>query len=204
MKLRRSDYGEFVPVKDGDIIKYGGYQDSLKLRGVSKFYRDRSCVVTAFTNCYLYMYRPFEKFSLDEFNDYQYWFFKILKPKIYGIPSAKILDIKLNRLRKNYHINLKANFLYENFFIRKTIEEKARFIEEALNKDCPVIFFNWVSNKVKLMQHHGVTITEINKLEDDYQLTVSSWGRKYLISLREFSRQFRTYSGFVYFERMDI
>lgn len=77
MKLKRSKKGEFVPVVRKNKIYFGGFQNMLKDIGVSKFYRDRSCVVTAFTNTYLYLFKDGEKFSYDEFNDYQYWFLKL-------------------------------------------------------------------------------------------------------------------------------
>lgn len=203
MKLKRSKLGEFVPVIENGKIHYGGHQDNLKYRQVSKFYRDRSCVVTAFTNVYLYMYRPGEKFSLEEYNDYQYWFYKVLRPRIYGIPSAKFLDLKINRLRRDYYIKLKPHILSDNPIRRRSMDQVADFIKEGLSKDCPVIFFNWAGKKVKLMTHHGVVVTEINKKNEDYLLTVSSWGRRYIVSLKEFLGQIRTYTSFMYFERMD-
>lgn len=204
MKLKRSKVGEFVPVLENGIIHYGGHQDNLKYRGVSKFYRDRSCVVTAFTNTYLYLYKPQDKFSLEEYNDYQYWFYKVLRPKIYGIPSAKFLDLKVNRLRRDYYLNLKTHILNDSIICRKNIVKVADFIKEGLAKDCPVIFFNWAGPKTDVMTHHGVVITEIEDKIEDYLLTVSSWGRRYIISLKEFSKKFRTYTGFMYFERTDL
>lgn len=203
MKLKKSNLGEFVPVIENGIIHYGGHQDDLKYRKVSKFYRDRSCVVTAFTNVYLYMYRPNDKFTIEEYNDYQYWFYKVLKPKIYGIPTAKVLDLKVNRLRKDYYLNLKANFLNDSIICRKSKKEVVKFIEKGLSKDSPIIFFNWSSRKISVMTHHGVVITQIEKKGKDYLLTLSSWGRKYVISLDEFLKQFRTYTGFLYYERED-
>lgn len=203
MKLKRSKLGEFVPVVENGKTYYGGHQDDLKYRGVSKFYRDRSCVVTAFTNTYLYLYRPGEVFSLEEYNDYQYWFYKVLRPKIYGIPSAKVLDLKVNRLRDDYYLNLKAHFLPDSLVCRKNMGKIVDFIKEGLSKDCPVFFFNWAGSKVRPMTHHGVIITEIEDKADDYLLTLSSWGRRYVISLKDFLKQFRTYTGFMYFERTD-
>lgn len=203
MKLKRSKFGEFVPVIDQNKVYYGGFQDSLKHKGVAKFYRDRSCVVTAFTNCYLYMYRPGEKFSIEEFNDYQYRLYKILRPKVYGIPSGKVLDFKLNKLRKDYYMKLKPHYMRETILERKSLKEKANFIKEALAKDCPLILFNRASPSISLMRHHGVTVTEIEEKDGDYILTVSSWGRVYKLSLEKFSKQFRTYTGFLYFERED-
>lgn len=204
MKLKRSKKGEFVPVIKNNKIYYGGYQNDLKEVGVSKFYRDRSCVVTAFTNTYLYLYRKDEKFILDQFNDYQYWFFQIIKPRVYGVPTARLLDFKLNKFRKSYHLKLKSHILEDNPIKRKSMEEIANFIFQAIEKDLPVIFFNWLSRSIKVMKHHGVTITEIEKFEDDYKLTISSWGEVYKISLKEFLTQNRTYTGFIYFEKDNI
>ncbi|MDD7306433.1 MAG: hypothetical protein PUG67_07565 [Peptoniphilaceae bacterium] len=203
MKLKKSKLGEFVPVLENGNIHYGGHQDNLKYRGVSKFYRDRSCVVTAFTNVYLYLYKPKEKYSIEEFNDYQYWFYKTFRPKIYGIPSAKILDLKVNKLRRAYHLNLKAHFLNDSLICRKNIGKVASFIKDGLEKDLPIIFFNWAGRKVDIMTHHGVVITEIEDKKEDYLITVSSWGRRYVLSLKEFAKQFRTYTGFIYYERLD-
>ncbi|MDU5504143.1 MAG: hypothetical protein E6073_03210 [Anaerococcus vaginalis] len=204
MKLKRSKIGEFVPVIKNKKIYYGGYQNDLKEVGVSKFYRDRACVVTAFTNTYLYLFRGEEKFNLDQFNYYQYWFFKILKPKIYGIPTARVLDFKLNKIRSSYHLKLKSHILEDFPLKRKTIDEIANFISKAISKDLPLIFFNWTSRSIELMKHHGVTITEIEKYNDDYKITISSWGKMYKISLKKFLMQKRTYTGLIYFEKDDI
>ena len=151
MKLKRSKIGEFVPVIKNKKIYYGGYQNDLKEVGVSKFYRDRACVVTAFTNTYLYLFRGEEKFNLDQFNYYQYWFFKILKPKIYGIPTARVLDFKLNKIRSSYHLKLKSHILEDFPQKRKTIDEIANFISKAISKDLPLIFFNWTSKNNRLV-----------------------------------------------------
>lgn len=204
MKLKRSRMGEFVPVIKNKKTYYGGYQNDLKEVGVSKFYRDRSCVVTAFTNTYLYLFRSFEEFSLDQFNDYQYWFFKILRPKIYGVPTARVLDFKLNKIRSNYHLKLKSHILEDFPLRRKSMDEIAEFILGAIRQDLPVIFFNWMGNSVDIMKHHGVTITEIEKDKEDYKLTISSWGKLYKISLKKFLKQKRTYTGLIYFEKDDI
>lgn len=204
MRLEKSLVGEFVPVLNKGKTYFGGFQNMLKDCGVSKFYRDRSCVVTAFTNVYLYLFRKDEKFSFEDYNHYQYWFFKVLRPKIYGIPTARVLDFKLNRLRKSYHLRLKSHILEDIPIRRKSMDEIGSFITHALSLDLPVIFFNWFSPKVDFMAHHGVTITECVKKEDDYILTISSWGRLYRLSLKEFLKSPRSYTGFIYFEREKI
>lgn len=203
MKLSKSKYGEFVPVINGNSLFYGGYQNSLAEVGVNKFYRDRSCVVTAFTNAFLYMYHKDEKFSLAQYNFYQYDFYRKLRPHINGVPTAKALDRRLDRIRRVNGLLLKGNVMQEYAFNKKPVEEKIAFINDGLAKDCPVIFINWLSNEVKVMSHHGVTITECNDMGDYHELVISSWGRLYRINFEEFDRQIRSYSGLAYFERMD-
>lgn len=204
MKLKNSKFADFVPVKKGEKLFYGGYQNMLKDRGVSKFHCDRSCVVTAFTNTYLYMFRPGEEFSYNEYNDYHFWIYKILRPKVYGIPTARILDLKLNRIRRAYHLSLKSNILELNPLDRKAFFKIVKFLKTALNRDLPVIFFNWLSLEYDFMSHHGVVITEMIEKNDDYILKISSWGRVYRLSLKKFLQRPRTYTGFIYFEREDF
>lgn len=203
MKLKYSKVGEFVPVTSKKGLYYGGYQNSLGDLGVSKFYRDRSCVVTAFTNTYLYMYHPREKFLLKDYNDYHYDFYKKIRPHIYGVPTAGALNRSVNRIRKDRNLNLYSHIMQEYFIRQHTTEEKIAFINEALRKNCPVIFINWVSKNVKVLAHHGVTITECNDMGDYHELVISSWGRVYKINFEIFDKQLKSYSGFIYFERYD-
>lgn len=203
MKLFRSKIGQFVPVRANNGIYYGGYQNSLGDVGISKFYRDRSCVVTAFTNAYLYMYRPGEVFDLDEYNKYQLNFYQKIRPHINGVPTAKTLDRRVDRVRRTEGLRLKGHVKQEFAVNKKPIEEKIAFINEGLAKDCPVIFINWLSNDVRVMRHHGVAITECNDMGDYHELVISSWGQLYRINFNQFDAQIRTYSGLVYFERMD-
>lgn len=203
MKLKNSDFGLFVPVKSPKSLHYGGYQNALSEMGVSKFYRDRSCVVTAFTNAYLYMYHPKENFTLSEYNAFHYDFYKKIRPHINGVPTAKALNHRVNRIRRDRGLRLDGKILQEFFFNKRPIEEKIAFINEGLRKNCPVIFINWMSKDIKVMRHHGVTITECNDMGDYHELVISSWGRVYKINFEIFDRQMRSYSGLVYFERMD-
>lgn len=204
MKLKKSKFGEFVPVKKNGKIFYGGYQNMLKDRGVSKFHCDRSCVVTAFTNTYLYMFRNDEVFTYKEYNDYHFWIYKILRPKVYGIPTARVLDFKLNRIRRAYHLSLKSHILEFSLVNRRSYKKIVKFLQTALGHDLPVIFFNWLSLEYGFMSHHGVVITEMIEKDDDYILTISSWGRVYKLSLKKFLQRPRTYTGFIYFEREDF
>lgn len=203
MKLKHSKVGEFVPVTTKKGLYYGGYQNALGDLGVAKFYRDRSCVVTAFTNTYLYLYHKGERFTLEEYNHYHYDFYKKIRPHINGVPTAKALNHRVNRIRRERNLTLYAHIMQEYFIRRNTTEEKLAFINEALSKNCPVIFINWMSKNVKVLAHHGVTITECNDMGDYHELVISSWGNVYKINFEIFDKQIKSYSGLIYFERND-
>lgn len=203
MKLKYSKVGEFVPVITKKGLYYGGYQNSLEDLGVPKFYRNRSCVVTAFTNAYLYMYHPNQKFSLEEYNSYHHDFYKKIRPHINGVPTVDALNHRVNRIRRDRNLNLYAYIMQEYFVRRHSSAEKIAFINEGLSKNCPVIFINWMSRDVKVLAHHGVTITECNDMGDYHELIISSWGNVYKINFEVFDRQMKSYSGLIYFERND-
>lgn len=200
MKLIDSEFGKFLPIKTDKGIYYGGYQNSLEAMGVSKFYRDRSCVVTAFTNAYLYMYEKNKKFTLEEYNYFHYDFYKKLTPHINGVPTVLSLDRRVNKIRLEKKLSL-ISHIKEEFIKKAPLTEKIDFINEALSKDLPVIFINWLSSQVKVLSHHGVVITELNDMGNYHELVVSSRGRLYRINFNEFDKQFRTYTGLIYFER---
>lgn len=200
MKLSRSAYGEFVPVIDGDRTYYGGFQNSLERKNVSKFYRDRSCVVTAMTNVYFYLFHRKREISMDLYNEYHYYFFRSLRPWANGVPTVRSLDRRLDRVREDFGISLESKTLTETMVNKRPLTKKIAFIEEALAEDSPPIIINWLSNDIKVMKHHGVCITELNRVGDKHEVVVSSWGRVYRFILEDFERQFRTYTGLIYFK----
>ena len=196
MKIKDSEC--FVPVlKDGKYY-YGGHQEWLKYEGLSKFFRDRSCVVTAFTNVYFYMFKR-GPVDFKTFNQAQYYFYKKIRPKANGVPTARSLKKRLAVINHKLNLGLRAYILEENFFIRKSLEEKIAFISEGLAKDRPVILINWLSKNVSMASHHGFVITELNKKNGKHEIKASSWGRVYRFYLEDFDSQLRTYTGYIYF-----
>lgn len=200
MKLSRSAYGEFVPVIEKDKTYYGGFQNSLERKNVSKFYRDRSCVVTAMTNVYFYLFHKERELSMDLYNEYHYYFFRSLRPRANGVPTVKSLDRRLDRVREDFGISLESKTLTETMINKRPLAKKIAFIEEALEKDSPPIIINWLSNDINVMKHHGVCITELNRVGDKHEVVVSSWGRVYRFILEDFERQYRTYTGLINFK----
>lgn len=200
MKLSRSALSEFVPVIDGDRTYYGGFQNSLERKNVSKFYRDRSCVVTAMTNVYFYLFHRTREIPIDLYNEYHYYFFRSLRPWANGVPTVRSLDRRLDRVREDFGISLESKTLTETMVNKRPLRKKIAFIEEALAEDSPPIIINWLSNDIKVMKHHGVCITELNRVGDKHEVVVSSWGRVYRFILEDFERQYRTYTGLIYFK----
>mgnify|MGYP006926284741 CR=1 FL=1 len=198
MKLTRSK--DFVPVIKNRKKYYGGHQEWLKYAGLSKFFRDRSCVVTAFTNCFFYQ---FKKGPVDfyEYNNTQYAFYKRLRPKANGVPTATNLLKRIDIINHALDLRLSYRKIEGNLIKDLSLKELVDFIGEGLSKDSPVILINWLSRQVDVTSHHGLCITEMNEKNGKHELVVSSWGRRYKFYLEDFYRQKRTYTGLIFFEK---
>lgn len=198
MKLTRSK--DFVPViRDGEKY-YGGHQEWLKYMGLSKFFRDRSCVVTAFTNCFFYLFKE-GPVKFDTYNRIQYAFYKRLRPKANGVPTAKSLLRKIGILNHVLDLNLSYRMLEGNLVKRLSLGQMIGFINEGLSKDTPVILINWLSANIDIMSHHGLCITEMNEKDGKHEVVVSTWGRRHTFYLEDFYNELRTYTGLIYFTR---
>ncbi|WP_299034672.1 hypothetical protein [uncultured Anaerococcus sp.] len=198
MKLTRSK--DFVPViRDGSKY-YGGHQEWLKYAGLSKFFRDRSCVVTAFTNTFFYLFKKGEV-DFNQYNRVQYEFYKRLRPKANGVPTAKSLLKRIDIINDVLELNLSYRMIEGRIVKRLSLDEMISFINEGLGKDTPVILINWLSKDIDVMSHHGLCITEMNEKGGKHELVVSSWGRRHRFFLEDFYNQARTYTGLIYFTR---
>ncbi|WP_311481905.1 hypothetical protein [uncultured Anaerococcus sp.] len=198
MKLTRSN--DFVPVmRDGNKF-YGGHQEWLKYQGLSKFFRDRSCVVTAFTNCFFYLYKE-GSVDFETYNKTQYEFYKRIRPKANGVPTAKSLLRRIGIINHALGLNLSYRMLEGNLIRRLSLDDMIFFINEGLAKDTPVILVNWLSKNVDVMSHHGLCITELNEKDGRHEVVVSTWARSERFFLEDFYRQLRTYTGLIYFTK---
>lgn len=198
MKLTRSR--DFVPVIGSGEKYYGGHQEWLKYEGLSKFFRDRSCVVTAFTNCFFYLFKE-GVVDFDTYNEVQYAFYKRIRPKANGVPTAKSLLKRIDIINHKLELNLSYRLLEGNLIKRLSLDQMISFINEGLKKDTPVILINWLSKKVDIMSHHGLCITEMNEKDGRHEVVVSSWGRRHSFYLEDFYKELRTYTGLIYFTK---
>lgn len=198
MKLTRSK--DFVPVVRGNEKYYGGHQEWLKHEGLSKFFRDRACVVTAFTNTFFYLFRK-GPVDFDYYNKVQYEFYKRLRPKVNGVPTAKSLLKRIDIINHALDLNLSYRLLEGNMIKKISLCQMISFINDGLSHDTPVILINWLSKDIDVMSHHGLCITEMNEKAGKHQIVVSSWGRRHSFYLEDFYNQQRTYTGMIYFTR---
>lgn len=198
MKLTKSR--DFVSVIRDNEKFYGGHQEWLKYLGLSKFFRDRSCVVTAFTNCFFYLYKN-GPVDFETYNKTQYEFYKRIRPKANGVPTAKSLLRRIDIINHALELNLSYRILEGNLIKRLSLGQMISFIKEGLAKDTPVIFINWLSRDIDIMSHHGLCITEMNEKDGRHEVVVSSWGRRHTFYLEDFYKQARTYTGLIYFTK---
>lgn len=198
MKLTRSK--DFVPVVRGNEKYYGGHQEWLKHEGLSKFFRDRACVVTAFTNTFFYLFRK-GPVDFDYYNKVQYEFYKRLRPKANGVPTAKSLLKRIDIINHALDLNLSYRLLEGNMIKKISLGQMTSFINDGLAHDTPVILINWLSKNIDVMSHHGICITEMNEKAGKHQIVVSSWGRRHSFYLEDFYNQQRTYTGMIYFTK---
>ena len=198
MKLMKSR--DFVPVIRDYEKFYGGHQEWLKYQGLSKFFRDRSCVVTAFTNCFFYLYKT-GPVDFETYNKTQYEFYKRIRPKANGVPTAKSLLRRIDIINHALGLNLSYRILEGNLIKRLSLGQMIGFINEGLAKDAPVILINWLSRDIDIMSHHGLCITEMNEKDGRHEVVVSSWGRRHTFYLEDFYKQARTYTGLIYFTK---
>ena len=122
------------------------------------------------TNVYFYLFHKEKILDIDLYNEYHYYFYRRLRPHVNGIATVKSLDRRLNRVRDDMAIKLSSKTLTETLINRRPLARKIDFIEEALANDSPPIIINWLSKDIEVMRHHGVCITELNRLGDKHEV----------------------------------
>lgn len=193
----RLDYDKFK-IEDS----FGGDQAWLKNFFSKEYLSKKACGLVAFSQSLYYLSKtrkdysliyPYSEFDKRTFTSFMLQISTWLKPSIIGIPSLFFLKRGVRTYLKRINSDLKSQEL-KNFKDRKKAED---FIEEALDKNCPVIFIGWF-NKNPLFNFHWTTITAIIKDDNKCQLEISSWGNKYKLDIEELLNT-RGYKALIYF-----
>ncbi len=214
--LKNWEIGKFVPVVDVATGKayYGGYQNWLMDEGVSQFYADRSCGVTAITNMLVYMAQNMPdkanllsttvKQSMDagiitikksDYSALQKSVYKQIIPVVWGVPTIHTIVERVQNFALKRGVKLKA---VKN---SKTWSEPniRDFIARGLNKNCPVLLLTW-NTSITDLNLHWVTITRLFETETGTKMVTSNWGHKQIFDFSAWVNGPSLHKGLVYFE----
>ena len=158
--------GEFVPVSVSEGVYYGGFQMWLTEEGISEYWANRSCGITAAANMLYYVSKNIagksqlytkSKISKSDFSAFQKELYDYcMSPSIIGIPFMSTLKSKVEAWA-NYR-NVQLNGVISN---AAWTEANVRdYIAAGLNAECPVLLLTW-NSPIAELQNHWVTVTRI-------------------------------------------
>ena len=205
--------GKFVPVVAGRTY-YGGHQRWLLDEGVSKFYSDRSCGVTAITNMLIYLAqnRP-EKARLigniqdhvtdinthlikkSDYSALQKSVYNRILPAIWGDPTVNTLTSRVQKFALDRGVSLKV-VKYSKVWTEANVKA---FIASGLNKNCPVLLLTW-NSVIPDLKLHWVTVTRLYETETGTKMVTSNWGNMQTYDFTAWVNGSSFYRGVVYFE----
>lgn len=201
--LNKWDIGQFLPIKEGAKIYYGGYQEWLTELGIRKFFADRACGVTAASNllCYLSMRYPelsvlFSQKSMEksDFNSFQREIYDYFTPLIFGVPTiGKLIKVieKYSRKKGKALKGVRPPTVW-------SVDNVKDYIITGLMNDSPVLILTWKSQTPQLAMH-WVTITCLFEDGKDTMMVTSNWGEKRTYDFNKWVNAPNFYKGVVYF-----
>lgn len=202
--LENWDVSQFVPVSDAGKCFYGGYQKWLTEVGVSKFFADRSCGVTAATNLLVYLAHNNPKLSnlcnyngnskLD-YNKFQKEIYDYFSPTIFGVPTINYTIKRIEQYSRKKGCPIKA---VKNAKGWSAISVRD-YISNGLNSGCPVLILTWKSDTSQLAMH-WVTITRIFESDTGTKIVTSNWGDQRIYDFSKWVNDPHFYKGVVYFD----
>ena len=176
--------GRFVPIPKGNNdYYYGGYQDWLTELGISQFYADRSCGVTAAANMMYYMathvpgksalYNQSSSLTKAKFNAFQRSVYDYLNPSIVGVP---FLSNMINGV-VNYAASRNVTLTPITSPAAWTHSNVLNYMKTGLNAESPVLVLNW-NSPIPDLELHWVTVTKIYGDNVSMYMVTSNWGER--------------------------
>lgn len=205
--------GKFVPVVDVATGRayYGGHQRWLLDEGVSKFYSDRSCGVTAITNMLVYLAQNSpEKVSLignnvtninslsikkSDYSAIQKSVYNRIMPAIWGVPTVNTITSRVQNYATIRGVTLKV-VKYSKIWSEGNVKA---FIANALNKNRPVLLLTW-NSVIPDLKLHWVTVTRLYETETGTKMVTSNWGNMQTYDFNVWVNGSSLHRGVVYFE----
>ena len=204
-QLDNWDSGDFLPITESNgSYYYGGYQGWLTSEGISQFYADRSCGVTAAANMLCYMADNVSGMSdlytqsgisKAQFNAFQRDVYDYLSPAIWGVPTLDALIDGVEDYATDQGVDLTATRSSASW----TETNVRSYIAGGLNKESPVLLLTW-NSPIADLSMHWVTITRIYDGGSGVKLVTSNWAEKQTYDFSTWVNGSSLYKGVIYFE----
>lgn len=202
------DFKKFVPISErvssSNNYYYGGYQGWLVDEGISEFWANRSCGVTAAANMMQYMAThvsgksllyPIRGLTKDQFNGYQKGVYNCLSPAIYGIPTINVMIDGVKEFALGQHVSLNPVLRTDSW----TEANVRDYIAEGLNQESPVLLLTW-NSPIPDLNAHWVTVTRIYRDNSGTKIVTSNWAEKQTYDFSTWVNGNSIYQGVIYFE----
>jgi len=214
--LKNWEREKFVNVLDDATGRtyYGGHQRWLLEEGISKFFSDRSCGITAVTNILIYMAQNnSEKANLIDKTVDNQWFankkgiikadysafqkriYNNILPAVWGIPTINTLAFRVQKFALERGVTLKT-IKYYGIWSEESVKA---FIIKGLNHDSPVLLLTW-NSEIPDLKLHWVTVTCLFESETGTKMVTSNWGNMQSFDFSKWVNDRSLHRGLVYFE----
>lgn len=180
-QLDDSAVGAFIPIPKTGGYYYGGQQQWLTDEGVSQFYANRSCGVTAAANVLYYMathvsgksalYNQTGSLTKAKFSAFQKTIFNYLDPSIFGIPFESEMAVRVVNYAGARGVSLSA----VNTPATWTQNSILTYMQTGLNAESPILVLNW-NSPISGLTRHWVTVTKIYADNVSMYMVTSNWG----------------------------
>lgn len=198
------DTYDFVPVTtSGGGVYYGGYQGWLTDEGVSEFWANRACGLTAAANAMYYMSQNVNgkanlytksDISKSSFSAYQKELYDYcFSPAIWGIPTWASMKSKVEEWADYKNVSLTG---VEDTSTWNATNVRT-YIADGLNSERPVLLLTW-NSPVEDLNWHWVTVTRIY-LDGTVKILTSNWAGKTEYDFATWVNGNGAYKGVLYF-----
>ena len=180
------NYEEFIKIMDGNRPYYGGDQGWF----LDKKNRKYGCAAVVGANITAYLSEhngnerlyPYDDFSIKSYINHMEEVVKYIEPvEKVGILRVSQFKDGVENYAKSRGVSLKGRIMvFENGY-----SNIYNFIKESLESDTPVGMLILRNDVIKEFDYHWMTITKLYKNQFDVYVSVSSWGEKRLLKLKD-------------------
>lgn len=180
------DYVDFLSIKDGNNIYYGGNQEWFT-EEISKKY---GCAAVSASNLLAFLrleknkesLYPYPDFNKDNFLEYMREVIKWVKPREkVGVLNPKEFIKGVCDFGKSRGLAIEYKAIYFNVSFYKFCS----FIKDALEDNKPIAILMLRNEALKEFDWHWMTITKFSRYGNKLSINVSTWGEKRILDLEK-------------------